>query len=494
MSNNKLLIWIFFAAVASLTSCRPARTPLATPQTLPNLTGDWSVKMTQTGGIMGMHRSVEITSDGMMRLEAARDASQITERQLPAAQLEKLKELVNAAALLPPPSTQAICADCFIYDIQITANGRVFAAQLNDISLPDSGLEALINFLKDLMNNPAPAPTALLAPPPTGYLYHGVYPGGITGEESDITLDDLRSYEQAAGKTAAWVYFSHNWYEGREFPSETAAWIREAGSIPYIRLMLRSDAEQNKEEPVFRLQAIIDGQFDSALQDWCASAHNFGTPLLAEYGTEVNGEWFSWNGVWNGAGAVSDYGLPSEPDGPERFKDAYRHIIQTCREAGADNIVWVFHINAGDWPAETWNAFENYYPGDEWIDWIGVSIYGAQTPQDDACEEFRAGMDALYPRLQALTASKPIFIAEFGAAKNNPLCDQVEWARAALNDITAFRWPRLIGFSWWNEWWQNDDNPAHDTTMRLQDNPALAAVFREMAGKNAIVLGRPTSH
>jgi len=337
-----------------------------------------------------------------------------------------------------------------------------------------------------------PSPAALtLPPPPPGRLYHAVYPGGITGEESDLTLDDLRSYEAAAGKSAVWVYFSHNWYEGRGFPLATATWIRDAGSIPYIRLMLRSSWEQGVAEPLYSLQNIIDGQFDPELQAWCAAARDFGTPLLAEYGTEVNGQWFSWNGAWNGAGQTDGYGDPNQPDGPERFRDAYRHIIQTCRDAGAENLTWVFHLNAGDWPEEAWNAFENYYPGDEWIDWIGVSSYGAQTPQDDDCDPFRDSLDAVYPRLDALAADKPIFIAEFGAAKNNPLCDQAEWARAALTDLTSFRWPRIMGFSWWNEWWQNDDNPAHDTTMRLQDNPELAAVFQELAGNNPNVLGAP---
>lgn len=348
----------------------------------------------------------------------------------------------------------------------------------------------------------SPEPTEVpkyLPLPPRGFLYHGVYPGGVSGEESDLTLADLRAYEQAAGKSAAWVYFSHNWYEGRAFPVETATWIRDAGSIPYIRLMLRSSAEQNVAEPLFSLQAILEGQFDDDLYHWCVTARDFGTPLLVEYGTEVNGEWFPWNGVWHGGGESGGYGDDDKPDGPERFADAYRHIIQMCRQAGADNLTWVFHLNANDWPDEDWNAFENYYPGDEWIDWIGISNYGAQTPLDDYCGDFRAAMDALYPRLEALTSDKPFFIAEFGVTKGNPLCDQASWAREALTDIISLRWPRLIGFSWWNEWWQNDENPNHDTTMRLQDNLELAAVFRELVGENAHILGRiesqlPSAH
>ncbi len=336
-------------------------------------------------------------------------------------------------------------------------------------------------------------PDTTIPLPPASYLYHGVYPGGITGGESDITLNTLRSYEEAAGKNAVWVYFSDNWYEGREFPLKTVTWIRKAGSIPYIRLMLRSSCEGEVTEPLFNLQNIIDGQFDNDLHSWFAAARDFGTPLIVEYGTEVNGEWFPWNGFWNGAGQTNGYGDPNEPDGPERFRDAYRHIIQICRDEDAMNITWVFHINTYDCPQEDWNAFENYYPGDDYIDWIGISNYGAQTPQDDHCDEFRANMDIVYPRVDALTTDKPIFIAEFGVTKNNPYCDQAEWARAALTDILSFRWPRVIGFSWWNEHWQNDDDPAHDTTMRLQDNPKLQAVFQELVGNNPSVLGHPAS-
>ena len=332
--------------------------------------------------------------------------------------------------------------------------------------------------------------TEIIGLPPAGQIYHAVYPGGVTGEEDDLTPDDLRSYEQAVGKPAAWVYFSHNWYRDRRFPVETVAWIREAGSIPYLRLMLRSDAVQGDPEPVFSLDRIINGDFDSDLYAWAGSARDFGSPLIAEFGTEVNGEWFSWNGVWNGGGTPDEYGDPAEPDGPERFRDAYRHIIAIARAEGAHNIEWVFHVNGGDVPGDDWNRFENYYPGDEWIDWIGVSAYGAQTPLDDEWPEFRDMLDEVYPRLAALAPDKPIVLAEFAAAARNPLGDQAEWAEAALADLTGRRWPRLIGFSWWNEFWQNDDDPAHDTTMRVQDNPELAEVFRRLVGENEAVLGR----
>ena len=307
--------------------------------------------------------------------------------------------------------------------------------------------------------------------PPKGYLYHGVYPGGRTGEEDDIRPDDLSSYEQIVGKDAAWVYFSNNWFQSREFPTETAEWIRGEGSIPYIRLMLRPDLKYDGENTIYSPQNIIDGHFDDDLSAWCANARAFGTNLIVEYGTEVNSDSFVWSGIYNGGKRTDGYGDTSFPDGPERFRDAYRRIIQTCRDQGATNITWVFHMDNTSHPDEKWNRAENYYPGDEWIHWIGLSIYGASKPNSDYFQIFSPRFDVAYSHITGFAPDKPIIITEFGTAKNNPMLDQVEWTRDAFSSLDTERYPNLIGFSWWNEWWQNDRYAENDTTMRVQDNP-----------------------
>ena len=86
--------------------------------------------------------------------------------------------------------------------------------------------------------------------PPSGYWYHGIYPGpeDMSGEEDRITLKSLEQYESAVGKKAAWVYFSHEWSQSEEFPLETVSWIHDHGSIPFIRLMLRYSSQQNIKE------------------------------------------------------------------------------------------------------------------------------------------------------------------------------------------------------------------------------------------------------
>lgn len=318
--------------------------------------------------------------------------------------------------------------------------------------------------------------------PASGKLYHGVFPGdddsGGEYEEDGITLSTLQSYENAVGKNVAWVYFSDNWYRDRSFPISTATWIRNQGAIPFIRLMLRSSSEQDISEPIYTLSAILAGDFDQDLIAWGHAASEFTTPLIVEWGTEVNGEWFSWNGTWNGKGTT----------GPALFRGAFRHIVRTISSQNASNISWAFHVGAEDIPEDTWNALENYYPGDDAVDWVGVSAYGALTPDDDEWTLFSDTMDDVIPRLKSMAPSKPLFVFEFGVTSGNSLGDPAVWADSALTDlIMNNRWPEVRGFSWWNEKWQNDDNPTNDTDLTVQGVSGLADIFKNRLNTEAVL-------
>jgi hypothetical protein len=337
--------------------------------------------------------------------------------------------------------------------------------------------------------NPAPAISGALsittnrgvAPPPSGKLYHGFYWGGVGTDEHDptehdLTPADVTRYEQAVGKRAAWIYFSDNWFESRRFPVATCNWIRDLKKVPYIRLMLRSNVDQRHSEKAFSLEKIINGAFDADLRTWAREAKDFGSPVLIEWGTEPNGDWFSWNGKWNGG--------PRE--GPARYIVAYRHIVDLMRAEGADNLQWVWHVNWLDQPERKWNAFENYFPGEEYCVWVALSAYGPTTPiTRDGTESFAFKMRKTYPRLVKIAPGKPIIIAELGCDLHNRHVNAANWAEAALENLFSNRWPGIVGFCWWNEGWQNDDHKKHDTDMIVLHDASLTRVFRDQFTKHS---------
>ena len=315
------------------------------------------------------------------------------------------------------------------------------------------------------------APLQTLLVPRAGAMYHGVFPAGDKpGPANDISADALDAYESAVGRKVAWVYLDDEWSLSRAFPTATAAWIRARGAVPFIRLMLRSQKIPLITDPVFTLDRIIAGEFDPDLRRWADAAKAFRTPLIVEYGTEVNGDWNPWSAPYNGGLDV----------GPAKFKAAYRHIVETMESRGAANITWALHYNSQNFRGtDHRNVPSAYYPGDDVVDWVGISAYGSERSNDLRCVSFRDLIDGILPQLRAATAVKPLFVFEFASTGGNPGCAQLPWVDAALADLFGGRWPDIRGFSWWQQKFVDDPSAGGFTDYLVQDDPEVTAAFRE---------------
>jgi hypothetical protein len=161
----------------------------------------------------------------------------------------------------------------------------------------------------------------------------------------------------------------------------------------------------------------------------------------------VNGNWFAWNAEWNG-----------KEKGARLFRNAFQRIAGIVREeCKATNTTWVFHVTDEGEPDSDWNRIEEYYPKES-VDWLGVSVYGAQEPDSPECLPFASRMKRIHDRLHAMAPDKPIFLLEFGATAGHKRagideqCRPDVWAAAALHEMIEERaYPHLRGFSWWNE-------------------------------------------
>ncbi len=142
------LLFIALLIPIVLSACGKA-TP--TLQPLPSPTGKWTVSMHLSGGIAGLSQSIEILSDGAVTAKDER-SNRIAKRQLISGELTKLASLISSASLQSPTGHPTGCADCFNYNIQINSDSGRFTAQLDDVSLPDSGMELLVRYLGKLMN------------------------------------------------------------------------------------------------------------------------------------------------------------------------------------------------------------------------------------------------------------------------------------------------------------------------------------------------------
>jgi hypothetical protein len=225
------------------------------------------------------------------------------------------------------------------------------------------------------------------------------------------------------------------------------------------------------------LEAIIDGIYDEYIISWAEGMREFGKPVFLRFGHEMNGDWYSWSGIKNGGGTLDGYGSPDLPDGPERFVDAYRHIHDVFTENGADNVLWVWCLNA---PYEdmvqalgAWNTPAAYYPGDDYVDWMGIDGYNwgssAFGQQFDA--EWRSFDEIFantYSELQKINSDKPIIIGEFSSTEDGG--NKAAWIEDAFHQI-RYAYPQIRGLIWFHI--------AKETDWRINSSDEALAAYRQ---------------
>ena len=322
-----------------------------------------------------------------------------------------------------------------------------------------------------------PAGKTKLTAPQRDQIYFGAFPD-FGGSEDHVSTQRVKDFETLAGKKIAWAYFSQNWYNGIIYPREAVHAIAQSGATPFVRLMPRSDEIQGHAEKRFSMQHIIEGKFDTALKKWAKDAKKDNIPLLADFAVEANGDWFQWSGRFTGGSKKDGYGDPHYPDGPERYRDAYRHIVDLFRAEGVTHITWFFHYNYASFPNEAWNQPKYYYPGDAYIDWVGFSLYGAQT-LDEEWEglEFSTQLKQYYPSTKEIKTRNPMALLEFGVTDDHPDGNKSAWLDDAFKTILDNNYVKLAAINPWHENWENEDGTM--TKIRLDSSPETQTTFRK---------------
>lgn len=304
---------------------------------------------------------------------------------------------------------------------------------------------------------------------------HGAYWGayidfGLT--EDSVTLDTIEEFERLAGKRITIVASSSFWGE-LSFPAKNLAIIARHKALP---LVFWSPWDRPYKEEVgpdrFGLNAILAGVWNDYIDAWADAAKNHETPILVSWGLEMNGCWFPWSGCYyNGMAAAAEQPAP----GPELYKAAFRYVVDRVRAKGATNVLWGFHANNFSYPFESWNILPAYYPGPEYVDWLGLSAYGKQAADDDWLT-FHQVFDNAYVELCKLDPTKPVVIAEWGVGEFPQSGSKADWFREAFLSIET-EYTRVKAAVYWHERWRNADESY--SNLRIHSSPEALQAFRQ---------------
>jgi mannan endo-1,4-beta-mannosidase len=271
-----------------------------------------------------------------------------------------------------------------------------------------------------------PAVHAQLPASPASYL--GVYEGGAPPSPASIA-----GFALAVGGHQPNLagYFS-GWAE--RFQTSYALEVRRRGMIPFVQI-----------DPSFASVAgIASGAYDGYLRAYADSVRGYGYGVVIGFGHEMNAPWYSW-------------GYGHTP--PATFVAAWRHIVTLFRGQGADNVTWLWTINAdvaGSGPIAKW------WPGAQYVTWVGID--GFYYRQSDT---FATVFGQTIDQVRTFT-SKPVLLSETAVGPKTG-----QFAKIG-NLFSGMRQYHTLGLVWFDV--RQDDGILHQD-WRVEDSKAAAAAL-----------------
>lgn len=195
---------------------------------------------------------------------------------------------------------------------------------------------------------------------------------------------------------------------------------------PWVTDFARAGLPPMPDRQFRSLQAIARGDYDFYIEAWADAARRWDRPLMIRLGHEMNATWYPW-------------GERAFGNTAEDYVRMWRHVVGVFRQRGATNVIWVWS------PAR--RPLHHLYPGDEWVDWVAMTLLNFGTvPPGWKWESFADMFDPYYPELSR--HGKPIMIAEVASAEVGG--SKAQWIYEAMGSLPA-RFPAVRAFMWFNQ-------------------------------------------
>lgn len=275
----------------------------------------------------------------------------------------------------------------------------------------------------------------------------GCYIGAYVELDNNIA-GEIGAFEQLAGKKHA-TYFKYVGY-GQPFPYKWVKELQSKQAVPHIAW-----------EPNEGLGPVKDDEY---LHGWAQAAAHAGGPIFLRYASEMNGNWMAYSGD------------------SDLYKAKWQLVYRVMHEE-APNVVMIWCPYAT--PRAT---IPLYYPGDEYVDWVGVNFYSVyhedgdptKPPSDDPRDLLRYVYDLFAYR-------KPIAICEY-AATHYCVATKTQVVDFCLDNMTKLyeslptQFPRVRMINWFSVDTERDH--LADNNYSVTDEPrVLEAYIRLVAGE-----------
>ncbi|MFH1395240.1 MAG: glycosyl hydrolase [Candidatus Omnitrophota bacterium] len=258
---------------------------------------------------------------------------------------------------------------------------------------------------------------------------------------------DIREFKKDYGKKPFIVLVFVDWEQF--VPDEVINDVYKEDCV----LMVTWEPWKAQKKTGINYKELLEGKYDPYINEFAEKIKNIKKPVFLRFAHEMNGNWYPWSGT-----KISK----------ELYIKMYRYVHKLCKKAGANNVKWIFSINAEDVPKEKNNYFLNYYPGNRYVDYVGIDGYNWGNTY--SWSKWTAFKDIFKKPYKEITAKihKPVIIAEFSSADTGG--DKGVWIKEAMQEIRRLR--RVKAFVLFNvnkeAKWQFDAAAASGEALKKQ--------------------------
>jgi mannan endo-1,4-beta-mannosidase len=256
---------------------------------------------------------------------------------------------------------------------------------------------------------------------------------GVFEKYTPPDYQPVEEFSKAARRPVNIVGWYTGWAGG--FQTQFANQLEQHHNIPFIQI----------DPTLASMSAITKGQYDTFLSQYADAVADFGHAVIIGFGHEMNAPWYPWG-----------YGhVPAST-----FIAAWRRIVRIFRAEGADNVTWLWTINAdrpGTGPVQEW------WPGKKYVTWVGIDGY-YYSPSDTFTSVFGKTID----QVRTFT-HEPILLSE---AAVGPRAGQFLKIQDLFRGMARYK---TLGLVWFDE---KQDNGKFHQDWRIEDNKYAEIAFQ----------------
>lgn len=177
------------------------------------------------------------------------------------------------------------------------------------------------------------------------------------------------------------------------------------------------------------LKDVASGSYDIQIDNLCRLVGTFNQPVFIRWGHEMD---------------VVDGRYPWGVANSSVYIAAYRHFVGRCR-LSAGNVYYV-------WSPAGNKELVNYWPGREYADYVGLSVYGFPKWDKDHFAKVRSFEDIFREKYaRVVVFSRPVMVAELGVTGGES--HQIDWLNEGFRRLSDY--PLLKSIVYFN----SPDNP-----------------------------------